>query len=232
MGNPANGPALRLVYEDEHLLVVDKPGGLLSMASDSEDRRTAFAQAMQHVRKGNPRSRARVFIVHRLDRETSGLLVLARSEELKRALQADWATVRKSYLALVHGRPKEDRGEIATQLLEGKDLSVRVVSSGGYWSETAFCLRRAAGRHSMLEVHISTGRKHQIRVHLAHLGLPVVGDRRYGLAGDREKRLGLHAAELEFTHPVLGKRLRFSTPAPGWFGQYLHEPRIDGPGQG
>jgi len=232
MGNPASGPALRLVYEDEYLLVVEKTGGLLSMATDRENRRTAYAMAMDHVRRGNPRSRARVFIVHRLDRETSGLLLLARSEELKRDLQAAWPTVRKTYLALVHGRPREDRGHIATQLLENKDLSVQVVSKGGYWSETSFRLRRSSGRHSLLEVNISTGRKHQIRVHLAHLGLPVVGDRRYGLAADREKSLGLHAAELEFPHPVLGRRMSFKVPAPGWFGTYLHETKPDHPVQG
>ncbi len=209
---------LILLYEDRDVLVVDKPPGLLTVATDRERERTAYHILTDFVRKGNPKSRNRIFIVHRLDRETSGVLIVAKSEAAKLRLQGQWDGTEKQYLAVVHGKLREKSGKISTYLAENRGHTVYSTpdASAGKLSHTAYETLREGDAYSLLRVHLLTGRKHQIRVHLADAGHPVVGDQKYG-KGDGHKRLALHALSISFDHPVTGKRLAFETDVPGDF---------------
>ena len=206
---------IRILFEDEHLLVVDKPPGLLAIATEKERERTAYALLTDHVRERTRDDEARVFIVHRLDQGTSGLMIFARSEEVKRQLQEQWKTVEKKYLAVVEGCPRPDHGTLRSRLQENR--AFRVYSTPGEEGEEAvthYRTLRKSGRFALLEVTLETGRKNQIRVHLSDLGHPVVGDGKYGAHSNPISRLALHAAHLVFTHPVRQERLTFTSPLP------------------
>lgn len=211
---------LQVVFEDASIVVIDKPAGLLTMATDREDERTAYAAMTRYVRKGQARSRERVFIVHRLDRDTSGLLVLARTPEAKRALQDGWADVQKLYHAVVWGRPNGEEGEMVDWLGQNESLRVFVTrdQTHGYRSVTGWRLLEAGPYRSLLELDLRTGRRHQIRVQLASRGCPVLGDPAYGREKGRDaSRLALHATSIAFPHPVTCEPLRFESPAPPVF---------------
>jgi tRNA pseudouridine32 synthase/23S rRNA pseudouridine746 synthase/23S rRNA pseudouridine1911/1915/1917 synthase len=207
---------LSILFEDEEVIVVDKPAGLLTIATDSERARTAYAILTDHVRGKNPRSRSRVFIVHRIDRETSGLLVFARTPHAKQRLQDGWPEVQKQYLAVVRGSVHPEARTISSSLAENRMHGVYATSDPerGKLATTVYRVIRKNRRFSLLEIDLLTGRKHQIRVHLAGIGHPVVGDRRYGPPDKAHKRLALHAAALAFPHPVSGRELVFRTPIP------------------
>ena len=214
---------LALLYEDRDILVVDKPPGLLTMGTDSEKTRTAYFILTNYVRKGHRKSRNRIFIVHRLDRETSGILVFAKTIEAKLYLQQHWDTTEKKYLAVVHGRMKKETEIISTYLAENKANLVYRTSdrSKGRLSRTAYRVLKQNKDVALLEVDLLTGRKHQIRVHLADIGHAVVGDTRYGKDNRGYRNLALHAHSLSFTHPVTGERLTFKTNAPAYFNQLV-----------
>jgi len=203
-----------IVYQDEALLILDKPAGLLSVATNKEKLDTAFVRLSAHL---EDRNAGRPYVVHRLDRDTSGLLLFARSPELRDALQARWETAEKTYLAVVEGTPRDTEGVIHNFLREGKNLKVRAVAHGGGDAKLAVTHYRVLRSHrglSLVEVKLETGRKHQIRVHFADLGCPVIGDRIYGAKGDPADRLGLHAWRLAFDHPLTGKRLEVKSELP------------------
>lgn len=203
---------LKLIFEDADLIVVDKPPGLLTIATEHERRRTAYALLTAYAHGSGA---GRVFIVHRLDRDTSGLLVFARSEAIKRTLQDQWRTVEKKYLAVVEGTPKESAGTIRSRLRENRAMNVYETSSEeGALAVTHYRVLQSSTRYALLEIVLETGRKNQIRVHLAELGHAVVGDRKYGAHGNPVGRLALHASTLSFVHPTRGERLRFSSPLP------------------
>jgi 23S rRNA pseudouridine1911/1915/1917 synthase len=205
---------VKIVFEDDALVVLDKPPGLLTVATEGEKFDTAFARLNTHL---NARRGGRPFVVHRLDRDTSGLLLFARSAAVRDRLQADWAAVRKTYLAVVEGMPRPAEGVVEGYLIEGRDLRVRVTRSargGAKWAVTRYRVVRTRGRYALVEVGLETGRKHQIRVHLAGLGCPVVGDKVYGAATDQVGRLGLHAWRLTFDQPVTGRRVELESPLP------------------
>jgi tRNA pseudouridine32 synthase/23S rRNA pseudouridine746 synthase/23S rRNA pseudouridine1911/1915/1917 synthase len=214
---------LVILYEDRDILVVDKPPGLLTVGTDSDKSRTAYFVLTDYVRKGCARSRNRVYIVHRLDRETSGVLVFAKSEEAKHRLQAEWQETEKTYLAVVHGKCKSQSGTITTYLAENKAHVVYSTSdpAKGQLSHTAYKVLRQTKDFALLEVNLLTGRKNQIRVHLAGIGHPIVGDRKYGKADDRHTRLALHAKTISFKHPTSGKRLTFSASVPAYFSKLV-----------
>ena len=214
---------LALLYEDRDILVVDKPPGLLTMGTDSDKTRTAYFILTDYVRKGYRKSRKRIFIVHRLDRETSGILVFAKSAEAKLRLQGQWNETEKKYLAVVHGRCKKKAETITSYLAEN---SAHVVYSTadtvkGKLSRTAYTVLKQTESFALLEIKLLTGRKHQIRVHLADIGHPVVGDQKYGRASSGRTRLALHARSISFKHPLSGERLSFETKVPGYFQQLV-----------
>ena len=205
-----------ILYEDEEILVVDKPAGLLSMANERERYRTAYRMATDYMSRKNPRGR--VFIVHRLDRDTSGVLLFAKSEAVKRAYQDNWGELvrRRGYLAVVEGRMEKAQGTVRSRLRETTAHRVYSAAPGqdGREAVTRFTLQESGKRYSLLEVDIDTGRKNQIRVHMADLGHPVVGDRKYGAAASPLNRLCLHAHILELVNPVTGRDMLFKAPVP------------------
>ncbi len=210
---------LSILYEDRDILVVDKPAGLLTIATDAEKERTAYHHLTEYVRKGQARSRNRIFIVHRLDRETSGVLAFAKTEEAKFTLQEHWEETEKTYLAVVPGHLTRPEGVIESYLAENTAHVVYSTNNPekGKWSRTAYRVVRETKEHSLLEVDLLTGRKHQIRVHLANIGHPVVGDKKYGQTPDSHGRLALHAHRLAFAHPFTGRRLQFEAKVPSHF---------------
>jgi RluA family pseudouridine synthase len=210
-----------VLHEDRDILVVDKAPGLLTMGTDREKERTAYYRLTDYVRKGNSKSRERIYIVHRLDREVSGILVFARSAEAKNALQKQWEEVEKHYLALVHGVPKDTEGSFSSYLIENGVHNVRTTDNPrrGKLSKTAYKVLGRAGGVSLLDIHLLTGRKHQIRVHLAENNLPIVGDAKYGEKRSGAKRLALHAKSIAFEHPHSHKPCFFETRIPTLFAR-------------
>jgi RluA family pseudouridine synthase len=217
-------PGLAILHEDRDIIVVNKVPGLLTIATATDKVRTAYHLLTDYVRKGVAKSRERVFIVHRLDRDTSGVLVFARTESAKRQLQAHWDTTEKHYLAVVHGTLAEKEGTITSYLTE--NAAFRVYStpdpSKGLLSRTAYRVIRETPAFSVLDIMLLTGRKHQIRVHVADLGHPVVGDSKYGRPHDPHKFLALHARSLAIDHPVTGRRMTFEADAPAHFDRWWH----------
>lgn len=203
-----------IVFEDQHLIVIDKPPGLLTVATESEKTDTAFVRLNEHLAA---RKAGRVFVVHRLDRETSGLLLFARSADVRDQLQANWGDVTKTYLAVVEGTLSPAEGVIENYLTEGRDLRVRAskhASKDAKRAVSRYKTRETRGGYSLVEVELETGRKHQIRVHMVGLGCPVAGDTLYGATTNPAKRLCLHAWRLEFVHPVTGESVEVESPLP------------------
>jgi RluA family pseudouridine synthase len=214
---------LRILHEDRDVLVVEKPPGLLTVGTETEKSRTLYSILMDYVRKGCAKSRRRIFIVHRLDRETSGVLVFAKSGEAKLFLQSHWGDTKKKYLAVVHGRCEKRSGIISTYLAENRAHVVYSTSDPGEGklAETAYRVLKQTRDYALLEIDLLTGRKNQIRVHLADLGHPVVGDKKYGKGATVHKRLALHALSLSFIHPFNGRRLTFEAPMPAYYAKLV-----------
>ncbi|HYR79440.1 MAG TPA: RNA pseudouridine synthase, partial [Candidatus Dormibacteraeota bacterium] len=204
---------LRIVHLDEAVVIVDKPAGLLSMGSAREKDRTAHRILNEYLKAQTNSLSQQAFIVHRLDRETSGLMLFARNEGVQAALQQNWKSVTKKYLAVVEGTPSSAAGTLRDRLLEDKSLRVRRVEKGGELAITHYRVLAEHGKRSILELQLETGRKNQIRVQLAAFGHPIVGDRKYGAKTDSARRLMLHSCELSFSHPVSRAPMKFvSTP--------------------
>jgi len=210
---------LVVLYEDKDLLVVDKPAGLLSVATEREKSRTAHSLLTDYIRKGCGRSQKRLFIVHRLDRDTSGTLIFAKSEEAMLRLKARWKQTVKKYLAVVHGKCEKSSDTITSYLAEDEEYNVYSTadSTQGRLSHTAYTVLRVTKGVSLLEVVLLTGRKNQIRVHLAGIGHPIVGDTKYGKEDESQPRMALHARSISFRHPFNGKQLTFESDVPVFF---------------
>ena len=210
---------IEILHEDRDIIVVDKPAGLLTISTDREKSRTTYFILTDYVRKGVAKSRNRIFIVHRLDRETSGILIFAKNEQAKFRLQDQWQDTKKQYLAVVHGCCEKRADTITTYLAENQAHGVYTTSDArkGKLSHTAYKVLKETKDFSLLEVELLTGRKHQIRVHLAGIGHPVVGDERYGKEHKRYQRLALHARSISFKHPFSGEPLTFETKVPVFF---------------
>ncbi len=207
---------LPILHEDKDVIVVVKPAGLLTIGTDREKSRTAHYLLNDYVRKGNPKSRNRVYVVHRLDKDTSGVLIFAKSEQAKKFLQENWENTEKHYLAIVHGRLMDKEGTISSYLVENKAQRVYSTrdAAKGKLSHTAYKVSKESKRFSLVDIHLLTGRKHQIRVHFAEKGHPVAGDRKYENKDIGSKRLALHARSISFTHPFTHKLMTFDTGIP------------------
>lgn len=211
-----------IVYEDPYLLVVDKRPGLLSMSNNTRQQ-TVQTVLNRYLEKGGGRNTSH--LVHRLDRDTSGLMVYAKDVQTQQSLIDGWQhlVTDRRYIALVEGELESQRGRIQSWLTEDKRFITHSssVDNGGKFAVTHYNVLESSNGYSLVECELETGRKNQIRVHMADLGHPVVGDHKYGSEIDPMRRLGLHAYMLCFTHPVTGKHLRFETPVPVPFEKCL-----------
>lgn len=197
--------------------MLEKPAGLLSVGTADDKTDTLFFRLNEYLQAHDPAHPERAFVVHRLDRETSGLVLFAKHDHVQRQLQKAWPKVEKVYLAIVEGRPDPTEGTITGYLTETTALHVfhnDHRTPGGRLAITHYRLLQTRGDYSLVEVRLQTGRKHQIRVHLAGLGCLVAGDRRYGSKEDPCHRLAPHAGTLAFDHPTSGERLRLHSPLP------------------
>ncbi len=210
---------LNIVFEDQYLIVIEKQAGVLSIATEKQKDNTAYSTLSDHVKKQDPRNR--IFVVHRLDRETSGLMMFAKSEKIQKLLQESWnATIEeRTYLAVVEGYVEKKQDTITSYLVESKALIVYSSKNPdvGQQAITHYEVLRSNKNFSLLKVNLETGRKNQIRVHAKDIGHSVVGDEKYGAKTDPIKRLGLHAWVLAFKHPITKKDLRFETEIPSKF---------------
>ena len=208
-----------ILYEDEDVIVIDKPAGMLTVATDDERENTAYRMVTDYIKSKN--KSGRVFIVHRLDRETSGVLLLAKSERVKYALQDNWddAVLTRGYIAVVEGRPEPRDGTVKSWLRQTKTLLVYSSKNegDGKLAITNYKTVKTADKYAMLDLSLETGRKNQIRVHMKDLGHPVAGDKKYGAATAPFGRLGLHAAALIVKHPTSGEVMQFEAKIPGVF---------------
>jgi 23S rRNA pseudouridine1911/1915/1917 synthase len=214
---------IRIRHEDADILVIEKPPGLLSIASASEEEKTVYAFLTHHVRGGNSRGRERVWVVHRLDRETSGVMIFAKNEAAKVALQNGWDAVEKKYLAVVEGAPSPDAGTFDSHLDEANPLKVYPAEEGPETRHaiTRYRVTKKGKNTTLVELTLETGRRHQIRVQLTEAGCPIVGDKKYGAETNPIKRIALHATSLRFIHPTTGKATRFDSPLPGDLGRLV-----------
>lgn len=216
-------PRLHIMYEDDDIIVVNKGYGLLSVGTDSKREGTAYSLLREYVKRVDPRQK--LFIVHRLDQQTSGVMLFAKSAEAKEAMQHNWnnMVLERKYAAIVKGRPDPVEGTITSYLAENAAHEVYSTDkpSEGKLAVTRYRTVRTRGGYSLLEVQLETGRKNQIRVHLAEQGLPIVGDRRYGSDISPIHRLALHAETLRFVHPVTRRDMYFTCPLPPGFSRLV-----------
>jgi RluA family pseudouridine synthase len=211
-------PPHPLIFEDHEILVSEKPPGLLTIGNKGTGG-TSFYQQMSAWVKEKSKGKEQLFIVHRLDREVSGLLLMAKSEVVREKLKENWMGVVKRYYALVQGEPPQDSGTIRTWLAEGADQRVYSTRNEqeGKLAITHYTVMDRTPGFTLCEITLETGRKNQIRVHLSDLGCPVVGDRRYGAVDRFERRIRLHACYLAFKHPVTGKWMEIKSKMPKSF---------------
>ena len=211
---------LIVLYEDHDILVVNKRSGLLTVSNSKDRENTAYFKLTDYVRKGNKKSNNRIFIVHRLDRDTSGVIVFAKNEKAKRTLQDQWPLFKKTYIAVVCGSLPEKQGTIASYLAENsihKMYSVKDPKKGKL-AKTAYKVLKESEKYSLLEVDLLTGRKNQIRVQFAEKGFPVAGDKKYGEKKAKNiKRLTLHSTSLTMVHPFTNEEMTFESKVPGYF---------------
>ncbi|MDR0844452.1 MAG: RluA family pseudouridine synthase [Tannerella sp.] len=214
-------PKLKIMYEDDYLIVVEKEEGLLSVATGmGREETTAFSLLADYQKEKNPRNR--LFIVHRIDRETSGVMMFVKTREAQEVLRDNWneSVTERVYIAVVEGAPKRTEDTVVSYLHE--DRSFRVHSNQkddgrGKEAITHYRVIRQNDRYAMLKVELDTGRKNQIRVHMQDIGHPIVGDLKYGASSSPIGRIGLHAQVLAFVHPITKEILRFETPIPKKF---------------
>jgi 23S rRNA pseudouridine1911/1915/1917 synthase len=215
-------PGLQILHEDDDVIVVLKANGLLTVATEREKETTAQAYLNDYLQQ---KREGRIHVVHRLDRETSGVLVFAKNFEAREALKSQFAvhSTDRIYVAIVEGEMDPPQGTFRSNLLERRDLRMESVDAhpDAKHAVTHYRTLQAGRGYSMLEITLETGRKNQIRTHLAEAGHPVVGDRMYGSEVNPLGRLGLHAKLLAFDHPSTGKRLSFTAPVPKSFGELL-----------
>ena len=213
-GVPGTRSQLDILYEDRYLIAINKPAGLLSVGSPKDDGPHALGMLRDQLSRRN--KPIKLWPVHRIDRDTSGVLLFATSREMREAVMTEWAAAEKTYLAIVEGCPEPAAGTIDQPLRLDKVIYQMHVGRhpDAKRAVTHFTTERSVGQRTLLRVGLETGRQHQIRAHLAWIGHPVIGDQRYGTDG---ARMGLHALRLSITKPGTNQPLVFDTPAPADF---------------
>ncbi|MCM1071659.1 MAG: RluA family pseudouridine synthase [[Clostridium] fimetarium] len=210
---------LKLVYEDDDIIVVNKGYGLLSMGNDKIKEGTAYSILRKYLKTKDPRNK--LFIVHRLDQHTSGLMLFAKSEQAKNTMQHNWnnMVLKRQYVCVVEGKLEPAEGEVKSYLAENSQHIVYSTDNPdlGQLAYTRYQAVKQANGYTLVEVELETGRKNQIRVHMKDLGHPIAGDRKYGAKTSPIHRLCLHARTLRFVHPSTRKLMDFSTPVPAAF---------------
>ncbi|MGL5089198.1 MAG: RluA family pseudouridine synthase [Cetobacterium sp.] len=225
--NDKTPKGIKILFEDKDVIVIEKECGLLSIATEKKtNENTAYKLLMDYI-KGRDR-KDRIFIVHRLDKDTSGVMIFAKTEEVKKQLQENWneLVLEREYAVIVEGAVKEKEGQIKSYLKENLNFmtySVKDGNTGGKLAITNYKVEKVKGKFTYLKASLETGRKNQIRVHMNDIGHPVVGDKKYGAKTDPLKRLGLHAETLTITHPTTNKKISFVSPIPSEFKKIIGE---------
>ena len=217
---------IKILYEDRDIIVIDKRSGLLSVKANYEAEKTAHHLLTNYVRKGNPKSKLNLFVVHRLDRGTSGVLIFAKSYAIREKFAEQWESVEKKYIAVVYGHLAEKSGLIESFLAEGDDYKMQSVKNpkDGVFARTQYKVIKESKDYSLIEIQLLTGKKNQIRVHLAEKGHPIVGDKKY--TKEEKGRLALHAMSIRFKHPFTNEMMTFETKIPDYFLTYFTNPTI------
>lgn len=218
---------LDIIYEDKNILVVNKPSGILTASTPKEKEKTLFHEVSYYVKKSNPK--AKVFIVHRLDKDTSGIVMFAKNQNVKYAYQNGWdkLVLKRGYTAIVDGVLEKKQGTIKSYLKETKTLLVYSSNDkkNGKLAITNYNVVKESKHYSMLDVEIKTGRKNQIRVHMKDINHPILGDKKYGSKKSPVNRLMLHAGVLTITNPKTKKKMEFICKAPKSFDLFFEEER-------
>lgn len=225
--NDKTPKGIKIVFEDKDIIAVEKESGILSISTDSKKKeRTVYSLLMDYIKMRNKKDR--VFIVHRLDRDTSGIMIFAKNEKSKEELQNNWKELveEREYAVIVEGKLKETKGQIKSFLKENKAFvtySVKDDRDGGKLAITNYKVEKSKGKFTYLKASLETGRKNQIRVHMSDIGHPVIGDKKYGSQSNPIKRLGLHAHTLKLKHPTTGDKLTFVSNLPAEFKRIIGE---------
>ncbi len=207
---------LKIVYEDKYLLIVNKKEKMLAISNEKENEKTLFHQVYLYIKRKNKNNK--IFIVHRLDYDTSGLMIFAKSENVKKILQDNWDKVIRKYMAIVEGQVLEKNRTLKSYLKETKtNLVYSTKQKDGKLAITSFTRILTNEKYSLLDISIKTGRKNQIRVQLNDIGYPILGDKKYNPNKCKVKRMYLHAYYLEFTHPITKELLKFELDIPKSF---------------
>ncbi|MEX0724078.1 MAG: RNA pseudouridine synthase [Gracilimonas sp.] len=214
---------ITILYDDYDIIVIEKTHGLLTVENDKERENTVDYLLNGYVKKGNPKSKKNAFVVHRLDKDTSGVLIFAKSEQSKQYLQNNWKKATKTYYTVVNGILEKKEGILSSYLTQNAIYRVYSVEDpeAGKLSKTEYKVLKESENYSLIKVNLLTGRKNQIRVHFSEAGHPVVGDKMYGEKEKGIRRLCLHAASLSINHPVTKKRMTFETEIPAYFNSLL-----------
>lgn len=208
-----------IIYEDNEFIAINKPYGVLSVASDKEKIKTAYKLVSDYIRRSD--KHGKIYVVHRIDKETSGVLMFAKNENIKNIMQEKWNEIvtKRGYFAVVDGELKEKSGTIKNYLKQSNSNLTYITNDkkNSQFAITHYKLVKTNHKYSLVDVNIDTGRKNQIRVHMGSLGNFIVGDDKYGDPTDPLGRLGLHAYALHFNHPITGKQYKFETKIPQQF---------------
>ncbi|MBU1086132.1 MAG: RNA pseudouridine synthase [Candidatus Omnitrophica bacterium] len=212
---------ITILYEDLDIIVIDKDAGLLSVKANYEEKQTAHNLLTEYIRKGNSKSKLELFAIHRLDRDTSGILIFAKSFKIREQFADQWKNVEKKYIAIVNGHLREKTGIIESYLAEDDDYIVHSVKNpnDGKLARTQYKVIQESKDCSLLEINLLTGRKNQIRVHFSEKRHPLVGDVKY--RRNPKGRLALHAWSIKFKHPFNNQEMLFETKIPVFFSNYL-----------
>ena len=214
---------LDIIYEDKDIIVINKPSGLLTVSTDKEKDKTLFKEVSEYVKKSNPR--IKIFIIHRLDKDTSGIVIFAKNQNIKYMYQNNWDKIvlKRGYVAVINGNLSKNTGRIKSYLKETKTLLVYSSNDKkeGKLAITDYKVIKKSKKYSMLAIDIKTGRKNQIRVHMKDLGTPILGDKKYGNKKDLSDRLYLHANELILINPKNNKKIEFICEPPKKFNNFF-----------